>query len=232
MIPRRDEGSRVRPRFSGAKVRNVDVVVGLLEELGAGSSYGLFEVQVKGDRKGDEEKRAGDEEKGDYYVNMGHGIRTLREDFPAIFHRELNFDIYREDIVFKDPINTIMGIDRYKSIFWGLRFHGRIFFRALWVDIVSVWQPVENVLVVRWTVHGVPRVPWESRGRFDGTSLYKFDKHGKIFEHRVDNVALNSPPKFKVPSLGELIEFLGCPSHAKPTYFDGSPSSSSSSPRK
>jgi hypothetical protein len=39
------------------------------------------------------EERA--EDKKDYYVNMGYAIRTLREEFPEIFYKEPNFDIYR-----------------------------------------------------------------------------------------------------------------------------------------
>lgn len=126
-------------------------------------------------------------------------------------------------------MNTFVGIENYKSIFWGLRFHGRMFFRALWVDIISVWQPVEDVVMVRWTVHGVPRVLWDGHGRFDGTSEYRFDKNGKIFEHRVDNIALNSHPKFRVLTVGELIQSVACPSTPKPTYFESSSSSSSTS---
>ena len=74
--------------------------------------------------------------------------------------------------------------------------------------------------MVRWTVHGIPRVPWESRGRFDGTSEYKLDRKGKIFEHRVDNVASTTPPKFRVLSVEELIQSIGCPSTPRPTYFE------------
>ncbi|XP_031091870.1 uncharacterized protein LOC115996659 [Ipomoea triloba] len=166
-----------------------------------------------------------EEEKRDYYLNTGYAIRTLREEFPTLFYQELSFDIYRDDIVFKDPLNTFVGIENYKSIFWALRFHGRIFFRALWIDIVSVWQPVENLIMVRWTVHGIPRVPWESRGRFDGTSEYKLDKNGKIYEHRVHNIALNAPPKFRVQALQEMIQYIGCPSTPKPTFFEISSSS-------
>nr|GMD64943.1 uncharacterized protein LOC109185179 [Ipomoea batatas] len=36
-----------------------------------------------------------EEQKQDYYLNMGYAIRTIREDFPALFYRELSFDIYR-----------------------------------------------------------------------------------------------------------------------------------------
>ncbi|KAE9616063.1 hypothetical protein Lal_00017170 [Lupinus albus] len=175
--------------------------------------YGQFSIPVK------EESRE-EKEKQNYYVNMGYAIRTLREDFPQLFCREPKFDIYRDDIVFKDPLNTFMGIKNYKSIFWVLRFQGRIFFKALWIDLISVWQPAENVIMVRWTVHGIPRVPWESRGRFDGTSEYKLDKEGKIFEHRVDNIAMNKPPKFYVLSVEELLNYIGCSSTPRPTYFE------------
>ncbi|KAG5084488.1 hypothetical protein JHK84_054526 [Glycine max] len=106
------------------------------------------------------------------------------EDFPALFYRELSFDIYRDDIVFKDPLNTFVGIENYKSIFWALGFHGRMFFKALWIDLSRVWQPAEDVIMVRWTVDGIPRGPWEScsRSRFDGTSEYKLDKNGLSYD--------------------------------------------------
>ncbi|KAL5156175.1 hypothetical protein HKD37_19G055089 [Glycine soja] len=123
-------------------------------------------------------------DKQQYYVNLGYSIRSLREDFPALFYRELSFDIYRDDIVFKDPLNTFVGIENYKSIFWALGFHGRMFFKALWIDLSRVWQPAEDVIMVRWTVDGIPRGPWEScsRSRFDGTSEYKLDKNGLSYD--------------------------------------------------
>ncbi|KAL1532140.1 hypothetical protein AAHA92_32187 [Salvia divinorum] len=33
--------------------------------------------------------------KHDYYVNAGYAIRTIREEFPELFYRELSFDIFR-----------------------------------------------------------------------------------------------------------------------------------------
>ncbi|KAA8520698.1 hypothetical protein F0562_015030 [Nyssa sinensis] len=182
--------------------------------------YGQFSALVTPNTTLSSKQNKEDEEKQNYYVNTGYAIRTLREEFPKLFYRELSFDIYREDIVFKDPLNTFVGIENYKSIFCGLRFQARIFFKALWVDIISVWQPVESIIMIRWTVHGIPRVPWESQGRFDGTSEYKLDKNGKIFEHRVHNIALNAPSRFRVLVVDELIQSLGCPSTPKPTYFE------------
>ncbi|KAF0923042.1 hypothetical protein E2562_003277 [Oryza meyeriana var. granulata] len=171
---------------------------------------------------GSKRRQGGDdgEERRRYYVNVGDAIRTLREELPAAFYREPSFHIYRDDIAFKDPINNFTGIDNYKRIFWAVRFTGQIFFKALWIDIVSIWQPVEDVIMIRWIVHGIPRVLSDGPGRFEGTSEYKFDKNGKIYEHKVDNVARNSPTKFKVLPVAELIRSLGCPSTPKPTYFE------------
>lgn len=183
-----------------------------------------LEVQFSAPATADQRRETEEKEKREYYVNTGYAIRTLREELREMFYRELSFGIYRDDVAFKDPVYTFIGIENYKSIFWSLRFHGRLFFRALWLDIVSVWQPSEGVIMIRWTVHGMPRVPWESRGRFDGTSEYKLDKYGKIYEHRVHNVALNSPPKFRMISMDELIRSISCPSTPKPTYFEFFPS--------
>lgn len=135
----------------------------------------------------------------DFYVNAGHAIRVLREDIPLLFMRELEYDIYREDIVFRDPRNTFSGMKNYQTIFWSLRFHGRIFFRSLYVEIIRIWQPEDKQIKMRWKVHGVPRIPWETEGTFDGISTYKLDSSGKIYEHQVDNVIFRDNPPLRWP---------------------------------
>jgi hypothetical protein len=87
--------------------------------------------------------------------------------------------IYREDITFKDPRNCFHGMDNYKTIFWSLRFHGNLFFKYLYVEVKRIWQKTDDTICLRWTVHGVPRLPWDQEGTFDGVSTYKLDCHGK-----------------------------------------------------
>ena len=43
-------------------------------------------------------------------------------------------------MVFKDPKNTFRGKKNYRTIFWSLRFHGRLFFNILYVDVQRIWQ--------------------------------------------------------------------------------------------
>jgi hypothetical protein len=119
--------------------------------------------------------------------------------------------IYRDDIVFKDPRNKFEGMKNYKLIFWSLRFHGRIFFTRLYVEVKRIWQPSDDVIKMRWTVHGIPRVPWEAEGIFDGISTYKLDNNGKVYEHQVDNVLLRDPPFATNPPLLGVINLAPAP---------------------
>ncbi len=103
-------------------------------------------------------------------------------------------EIYREDIVFRDPQLSFQGIKNYSLIFWSLRFHGRLFFSKIYVDVLRIWQPEDHQIKMRWRIVGVPRVWWRTDGTIDGVSTYKLDNDGRIYEHAVDNVQLRDPP--------------------------------------
>ncbi|CAH2037379.1 unnamed protein product [Thlaspi arvense] len=168
-------------------------------------------------------------DRDEFYINLGVAVRTLREDLPLLFNRDLNYDIYRDDVTFVDPMNTFSGIENYKLIFWALRFHGKILFRDISLEIFRVWQPSENMILIRWNLKGVPRVPWEAKGEFQGTSRYKLDRNGKIYEHKVDNLAFNFPHQLK-PAASVLDLVTASPaSSPNPTFFFGSVDSYSSS---
>ncbi|KAF7835677.1 uncharacterized protein G2W53_010536 [Senna tora] len=157
------------------------------------------------------------QQKDEFFLNLGLAVRTLREDLPLLFIKDLNYDIYRDDITFMDPLNTFAGIEKYKLIFWALRFHGKILFREIALDVYRIWQPSENVILIRWNLRGVPRVPWETQGEFQGTSRYKLDRNGKIYEHKVDNLAFNFPQTIKPVSVLDLV--TACPASPNPTFL-------------
>ncbi|KAH7292057.1 hypothetical protein KP509_29G049700 [Ceratopteris richardii] len=157
-------------------------------------------------------------ERDDFYANMGSAIRIIREETPCLFYKDLDYSIYRDDITFRDPRNTFIGIEKYKLIFWALRFHGQMFFKAIWVEVLRIWQPSDRIIVVRWTVRGKPRVPWEAQGLFEGTSEYKLDENGKIYEHKVNNVAPSNFAKLKSPALLSMIPSAPHPTPTL-TYF-------------
>ena len=113
---------------------------------------------------------------------------------PPTHHPPSPVSIYRDDVTFRDPVNAFTGLPAYRTIFWSIRFHARLFFAARRVDVSRIWQPFDTEVKVRWTATGKSRLPWQPVAVFDGVSTFKFDSNGKVFEHAVDNVALRFPP--------------------------------------
>ena len=69
---------------------------------------------------------------------------SYRDDVTFVFYLS-----YRDDVTFVDPMDIFNGIDNYKLIFWALRFHGKILFRDISLEIFRVWQPSENMILIR-----------------------------------------------------------------------------------
>ncbi len=110
-------------------------------------------------------------------------IDRLKLDLPTLFEKDISYDIYTQDIFFKDPVNTFKWKFNYRIIFWTLRFHGRLFFTELYFDLHDVQQTAEDIILVNWTVRGVLRVPWKAKIFFNGYSTYKLNQDGLIYEH-------------------------------------------------
>ncbi|MBD0266261.1 MAG: DUF2358 domain-containing protein [Tolypothrix sp. Co-bin9] len=110
-------------------------------------------------------------------------IKTLKEDLPTLFEKDISYDIYTDDIYFKDPVNTFKYKFNYRIIFWTLRFHARLFFTQIYFDVHEVFQSAEDTILAKWTVRGVLRVPWKAGLLFNGYSTYKLNQDNFIYEH-------------------------------------------------
>lgn len=47
----------------------------------------------------------------------------------------LTDEIYREDVVFKDPRNTVKGKKAYRRLFKAIRVVGRLFFSPVYIKV-------------------------------------------------------------------------------------------------
>ncbi|MBK1986622.1 DUF2358 domain-containing protein [Sphaerospermopsis aphanizomenoides BCCUSP55] len=110
-------------------------------------------------------------------------IEILKQDLPTLFEQDISYNIYSQDIFFRDPVNKFNGKFNYRIIFWTLRFHGQLFFTELAFDLHDVCESGENTILATWTVRGVLRVPWKARLFFNGYSTYKLNDEGFIYEH-------------------------------------------------
>jgi len=135
-----------------------------------------------------------------FHVNVGKAITTLREEIPNVLETDLSYDIYTDDVAFVDELSpsfgwnskTAAGKESYKRTTFGLRFHTWLFFSRAKVDVTRVWQPAEDVIAVRWTFRGLPRIIGGafpgSTTYVDGISEFKVNRVGLIYEHKVDNL--------------------------------------------
>jgi hypothetical protein len=119
----------------------------------------------------------------EYQSQVEKAIATLKEDLPNLFEKDISYDIYRQDILFKDPVNQFKGKFNYRIIFWTLRFHGQLFFTELYFDLHDVEQVAPDMILANWTVRGRLRLPWKTELFFNGYSNYKLDETGLIYEH-------------------------------------------------
>ncbi|WGV25847.1 DUF2358 domain-containing protein [Halotia branconii] len=110
-------------------------------------------------------------------------IETLKQDLPTLFKKDISYDIYTQDIYFQDPVNKFKWKFNYRIIFWTLRFHARLFFTQIYFDVHEVYQSAEDIILAKWTVRGVLRVPWKARILFNGYSTYKLSPDTLIYEH-------------------------------------------------
>ncbi|WP_013324572.1 DUF2358 domain-containing protein [Gloeothece verrucosa] len=110
-------------------------------------------------------------------------IDTLKADLPTLFEKDISYDIYTQDIYFKDPVNTFKGKLNYRIIYWTLRFHGQLFFREIFFDLHEVKEIEPDIIRADWTVRGTLLVPWKAYIFFKGFSTYKLNSEGLIYEH-------------------------------------------------
>jgi len=118
-----------------------------------------------------------------YQYKIQDVIKTLKHDLPTLFQQDISYDIYTQDIYFSDPVNKFKGKINYRIIFWTLRFHAQLFFTQIYFHLHEVHQEAEDIILAKWTVRGVLRVPWKARIFFNGYSTYKLNSDNLIHEH-------------------------------------------------
>ncbi len=119
----------------------------------------------------------------EYAAKLEQAIAVLKQDLPTLFDQDISYDIYSQDIFFRDPVNTFRGKFNYRIIFWTLRFHGRLFFTELYFDVHQVSPASEQTIRAEWTVRGTLRLPWKPRLLFNGYSIYTLNAEALIHQH-------------------------------------------------
>eukprot|EP00741_Cyanophora_paradoxa_P011201 tig00020554_g10821.t1 len=124
----------------------------------------------------------------EFNLNAGKVVRTLREDLPQFFERGLSYDIYAEDMIFRDGNVTMQGLKVYQGLMWSLRTHGRMMYSNVTFSVRRMHQATRDQINVRFTISGQPRIPGQEPLLYEGCSVYKLNSKGLVREHQIDNV--------------------------------------------
>lgn len=101
----------------------------------------------------------------------------LRADYER-FPRAQSYDLYAEDVYFKDALTEFHGIERYRQM---IGFIERWF---LDVDLVlHALSSSPDGIVTRWTLSFTAPLPWKPRIAIPGRSELTLNQQGLIVSH-------------------------------------------------
>jgi hypothetical protein len=104
-------------------------------------------------------------------------IQQLQADYQS-FPQDQSYELYAEDVWFKDPMNEFRGIDRYQKM---IGFIQR-FFRSPQLDLHQI-QQTGNDIRTDWTLSWTTPLPWQPRIQISGWSELKLNQAGLICSH-------------------------------------------------
>ena len=131
---------------------------------------------------------------------MGRAIETLRRDTPYMLERDPDFSVYAPNMVFRESIwghGVLHGLDTYRRALRWIRVLLRWSFSRPSVEVTNVINRGSDAVQIWWSFHATPRsLPGVLLGgaaprdvvRFDGISVYHFDRRGRVSSHDIINI--------------------------------------------
>ncbi|MGC9505279.1 DUF2358 domain-containing protein [Baaleninema sp.] len=107
-------------------------------------------------------------------------LEILKQDYQN-FPENQTYDIYAEDVYFRDPLNQFRGRDRYRQ---NIDFI-RTWFKNVQLDLQKI-DRTDNRIETRWTLHWNAPLPWNPRISIPGWTELQLNDAGKIASH-IDN---------------------------------------------
>ena len=104
-------------------------------------------------------------------------VNILRQDYER-FPDNQTYEIYADDVYFKDPLNEFNGIKKYKAM---IGFLGT-FFGNVEMDVHDVRQE-GDLIKSEWTLNMTSPLPWKPRLSIPGWSELKISEANLIASH-------------------------------------------------
>jgi hypothetical protein len=105
-------------------------------------------------------------------------LERIRHDY-ATFPVEQGYDLYAEDVEFRDPLNRFRGRDRYRA---NIGFIAR-WFRDIDLQLHEIRRDSEDCIHTRWTLSFTSPFPWRPRTVISGRTEMTLNAAGLIARH-------------------------------------------------
>jgi hypothetical protein len=104
-------------------------------------------------------------------------IEILKDDYHR-FPVDQSYELYADNVYFKDPLNEFRGLKKYKML---IQFMGT-WFQNIKMDLHDIAQD-KNIIYMKWTLNWTTPVPWKPRIAIPGRSELTLDENQKIISH-------------------------------------------------
>lgn len=104
-------------------------------------------------------------------------LEILKRDYQH-FPADQTFEIYADNVFFKDPLNEFRGVTRYRKM---IAFLDR-WFQHIQLDLHHIDRHGQTIRT-DWTLHMTCPVPWRSRLCIQGYSLLELNDDHLIISH-------------------------------------------------
>lgn len=104
-------------------------------------------------------------------------LEILKEDYQR-FPADQTYNIYTENVYFKDPLNEFRGVERYKKM---INFINTFFIDTK-MDLHNICR-TGDIIETEWTLNMTSPLPWKPRLAIPGRSELKLNDEEMIISH-------------------------------------------------
>ncbi|PSB58422.1 DUF2358 domain-containing protein [Chamaesiphon polymorphus] len=104
-------------------------------------------------------------------------ITTLRQDY-AKFPLDQSYEIYAEDVYFKDPLTQFRGLPRYRKTIEFIQ----TWFKNPHLELYEI-DRVDRLITTRWLLSWNTPLPWHPRIEIPGKSELTLNDSDLIISH-------------------------------------------------
>lgn len=105
-------------------------------------------------------------------------IEQVKADYARFPHQQ-SYELYAENVYFKDPMNEFRGVEQYRRMIGFIEQ----WFRNVELELHAVEQPETERFITRWTLHFTAPTPWQPRISIPGWSELQINAEGLICSH-------------------------------------------------